>query len=233
MNLIKKLPRLFWLNILWLIGCIPVVTAGASTCAAYAVTLRLADDDEEVSSFGGIARRFFKAYKQDLLQGILILIFTVACGAGGYFIFKAFQESGFNIIKIAVLAGYALLAFVFNMYSYPLIARYSNTFVNTLRNSVALFLQYVNSSLKTLVIVLVELAILYLTRYAFFAGFVILPSLIFYTVSLTVKDIFVRLENPTPVEEDNTESENEAEKEEVTENELGATDENEGDEPSE
>lgn len=233
MNLIKKLPRLFWLNILWLIGCIPVVTAGASTCAAYAVTLRLADDDEEVSSFGGIARRFFKAYKQDLLQGILILIFTVACGAGGYFIFKAFQESGFSIIKIAVLAGYALLAFVFNMYSYPLIARYSNTFVNTLRNSVALFLQYVNSSLKTLVIVLVELAILYLTRYAFFAGFVILPSLIFYTVSLTVKDIFVRLENPAPVEEENTESENEAEKEEVTENELDVADENEGDESSE
>ena len=233
MNLIKKLPRLFWLNILWLIGCIPVVTAGASTCAAYAVTLRLADDDEEVSSFGGIASRFFKAYKQDLLQGILILIFTVACGAGGYFIFKAFQESGFNIIKIAVLAGYALLAFVFNMYSYPLIARYSNTFVNTLRNSVALFLQYVNSSLKTLVIVLVELAILYLTRYAFFAGVVILPSLIFYTVSLTVKDIFVRLENPAPVEEENTESENEADKEEVTENELDAADENEGDEPSE
>lgn len=233
MNLIKKLPHLFWLNILWLIGCIPVVTAGASTCAAYAVTLRLADDDEEVSSFGGIARRFFKAYKQDLLQGILILIFTVACGAGGYFIFKAFQESGFNIIKIAVLAGYALLAFVFNMYSYPLIARYSNTFVNTLRNSVALFLQYVNSSLKTLGIVVAELVILYLTRYAFFAGFVIFPSLIFYTVSLTVKDIFVRLENPTPVEEENTESENEADKEEVTENELDAADENEGDEPSE
>lgn len=233
MNLIKKLPRLFWLNILWLIGCIPVVTAGASTCAAYAVTLRLADDDEEVSSFGGIARRFFKAYKQDLLQGILILIFTVACGAGGYFIFKAFQESGFNIIKIAVLAGYALLAFVFNMYSYPLIARYSNTFVNTLRNSVALFLQYVNSSLKTLVIVVVELVVLYFTRYAFFAGFVILPAVIFYTVSLTVKDIFVRLENPTPVEEENTESENEADKEEVTENELDAADENEGDESSE
>ena len=233
MNLIKKLPRLFWLNILWLIGCIPVVTAGASTCAAYAVTLRLADDDEEVSSFGGIARRFFKAYKQDLLQGILILIFTVACGAGGYIIFKAFQESGFNIIKIAVLAGYALLAFVFNMYSYPLIARYSNTFVNTLRNSVALFLQYVNSSLKTLGIVVVELVVLYFTRYAFFAGFVILPAVIFYTVSLTVKDIFVRLENPAPVEEENTESENEAEKEEVTENELDAADENEGDESSE
>ena len=201
MNLIKKLPRLFWLNILWLIGCIPVITIGVSTCAAYAVTLRLADEDEEVQSLRGIAARFFKAYKQDLLQGILILIVTVICGAGGYFIFKLFQDSGFNIIKIAIFAGYVLLAFVFNMYSYPLIARYSNTFVNTLRNSVALFLQYVNSSLKTLGIVLVELVVLYFTRYAFFAGFVILPVVIFYTVSVTVKDIFVRLENPAPVEE--------------------------------
>lgn len=210
MNLIKKLPRLFWLNILWLIGCIPVITIGVSTCAAYAVTLRLADDDEEVSSMRGIAARYFKAYKQDLLQGILILIFTVACGAGGYFIFKAFQESGFNIIKIAIFAGYVLLAFVFNMYSYPLIARYSNTFVNTLRNSVALFLQYVNSSLKTLVIIVIELVILYLTRYAFFVGFVILPVVIFYTVSVTVKDIFVKLENPSPEESDEKSEENES-----------------------
>lgn len=207
MNLIKKLPRLFWLNILWLIGCIPVITIGVSTCAAYAVTLRLADEDEEVQSFGGIARRFFKAYKQDLLQGILILIFTAVCGAGGYFIFKLFQDSGFNLIKIAVFAGYVLLAFVFNMYSYPLIARYSNTFVNTLRNSVALFLQYVNSSLKTLVIVAVLLVGLYFTRYIYCAGLIIIPSIIFYLISVTAKDIFVKLENPQPVEEATAESE--------------------------
>ena len=209
MDIIKKLLRLFWINILWIIGCIPVITIGVSTCAAYAVTLRLADDDDEVSSFGGIARRFFKAYKQNLLQGILILVFTVVTfGLGGYFIYLAWG-SGLNIIKIGLLAGYFLVVLIFNFYSYPLIARYSNSFANTLRNSVALFAQYANSSLKTLGIVIAELVILYLTRYAFFAGFVILPAVIFYTVSLTVKDIFVRLENPAPVEEENTESENE------------------------
>lgn len=205
MNLIKKLPKLFWLNILWLIACVPVITIGGATCAAYAVALRIVDDDEEVQSIRGIAARFFKALKQDLLQGILILIFTVACGAGGYFIFKFFLESGFNLIKIALFAGYVLIAFVFNLYAYPLIARYSNTFANTLRNSIALFLQYVNSSLKTLLIVVVELVILYFTRYAFFAGFLILPAVIFYTVSLTAKDIFVKLENPEQVEENSEE----------------------------
>lgn len=202
MNLIKRLPRLFWLNILWIIGCIPVITIGVSTCAAYAVTLRIVDDDEEVKSMRGIAARFFKSYKQDFLQGIFILLFTTACGSLGYFLTDLARESGFNLIKIALLAGYALLAFVFNLYAYPLIARYSNTFANTLRNSLALFLQYINSSLKTLGIVVVELVILYLSRYFYFAGFIILPSIVFYTVSVTAKDIFVRLENPQPVEEE-------------------------------
>ena len=152
------------------------------------------------------------------------MIFTAACGAGGYFIFKAFQESGFNLIKIAVLAGYALLAFVFNMYSYPLIARYSNTFLNTLRNSVALFLQYVNSSLKTLGIVVVELVILYFTRYAFFAGFIILPAVIFYTVSLAAKDIFVRLENPAPAEDGEDDDGVEDDEEVVEDSEIESSD---------
>lgn len=197
MNLINKLHRLFWLNILWIIGCIPVVTIGASTCAAYAVALRLADDDEEVNSLGGITRRFFKAYKQDLLQGFMILIFTAACGALGYFLINLAYESGLNIFKIAALAGYILVACVFNLYAYPLIARYSNTFVNTLRNSVAVFFLNLKANFRTLGIVIVEIALLVLTYKIYFAGILILPSVIFYTVSYTAKDIFLKLENPS------------------------------------
>ena len=195
MNLIKKLPRLFFLNCLWLIGCIPVLTAGISTCAAFAVALRLADDDEEVETFAGIAGRFFKAFRQDILQGFLILLFTlIGLGLGGLFTYLAW-DSGLNIIKIALLLLYFLLVLVFNLYSYPLIARYSNTFINTLRNSVALFAQYPNSSIKTLGLLILELALLSLTAYIYFAGLIILPAIIIYTVSLTAKDIFVQLEN--------------------------------------
>ena len=215
MNLIKKLPRLFWLNILWIIGCIPVITIGVSTCAAYAVALRLVDDDEEVKSAGGIARRFFKAYKQDLLQGIMILVFTAACTALGYFLFDKARSYGFNIFIIAGLAGYALVAFVFNLYAYPLIARYSNTFVNTLRNSVAVFFLNMKGSFKTLGIVIIELVILYFSKYTYYAGFAIIPAIVFYTVSLTAKDIFLRMENPAPAEtEENSESEEVSDSEE-------------------
>ena len=196
MTSVKKIISLLFVNMLWLLCCIPVITAGASTCAAFAVTLRLADDDEEVSTVRGIAGRFFKAFKQDLIQGFLILIFSlVSFGLGGYFIYLAW-DSGLNLIKIGLLAGYFLVVLVFNFYSYPLIARYSNSFVNTLRNSVALFAQYPNPSIKTLGIVLAEAAVLALTFKVYFAGLLILPVVIFYTISRTAKDVFFKLENP-------------------------------------
>ena len=201
MDLIKKFLQLFFLNCLWLLSCIPVITIGGATCAAYAVALRLADDDEEVQSARGITARFFKAFKQDFLQGILIFLFTTACGGLGYFLFERARDYGFNLIIIAALAVYALVVLVFNLYAYPLIARYSNTFINTLKNSVALYAMNTKVSFRTLGIVLVEIVILYFTKNIYFAGILILPSVIFYTVSRTAKDIFLRMENPEPVEE--------------------------------
>ncbi|BDC92362.1 YesL family protein [Treponema bryantii] len=200
MDLIKKFLSLLWVNILWLLCCIPVLTAGTSTCAAFAVTLRLADDDEEVQSFRGITRRFFKAFRQDLIQGFLILLFTVITfGLGGFFVYLAWDD-GLNLIKIGLLAVYFLVVLVLNFYSYPLIARYSNTFINTLRNSIALFAQYANSSIKALGIVIVELLVLTLTFKVYFAGILILPALIFYTISVPAKNIFVKIENPESTE---------------------------------
>jgi len=196
MNLIKKLPRLFWLNILWLLCCFPLVTIGASTCAAYAVTLRIADEDNEVAGFKGVALRFFKAFKQDLVQGFLMFLFSaVSLGLGGFFIYLVY-DSGFSLLKLAGLIAYFIIAGVFNLYSYPLIARYTNSFVNVLRNSMGLFLQYINLSFRTLVIVAVEIVVLYFSRHIYFAGLLIIPSLIFYTVSIPARYIFVRLENP-------------------------------------
>ena len=205
MDLIKKFLLLFFLNCLWLVSCIPVITIGGATCAAYAVALRLADDDEEVQTVRGIVRRFFKAFKQDFLQGLLLSLFTGACGGLGYFLFDRARDYGFNLIIIAALALYALVALVFNFYAYPLIARYSNTFINTLRNAVALYAMNTKASFKTLGFVLVEIVILYLTKHIYFAGILILPSVVFYTVSRTAKNIFFRMENPQPVVEEESE----------------------------
>lgn len=208
MDLIKKLFQLFFLNCLWLLCCLPVITIGGATCAAYAVALRLADEDEEVQSLRGIAGRFFKAFKQDFMQGVLIFMFTVAGLSLGYFLFDRARDFGFNLIIILLLFVYAMVILILNLYAYPLIARYTNTFLNTLRNSVAIFIMNTKVSLRTLALVILEIAALYFTRYIYFTGLLILPVLIFYTVSRTAKDIFVRMENPAPVESEELSEEN-------------------------
>ena len=208
MDLIKKLFQLFFLNCLWLICCIPVITIGGATCAAYAVALRLADDDEEVQNVRGIVRRFFKAFKQDFLQGLLLSVFTGACCGLGYFLFDRARDYGLNLIIIAALTVYALVVLVVNLYAYPLVARYSNTFVNTLKNSVALYAMNTKISFRTQGWVVVGLLLIYLSKYIYYAGILIIPSLIFYLVSRTAKDIFLRMENPAPVESEELSEEN-------------------------
>lgn len=206
MDLIKKFLQLFFLNCLWLVCCIPVITIGGATCAAYAVALRLADEDEEVQSIRGIVGRFFKAFKQDFLQGLLLSIFTGACSGLGYFLFDRARDYGFNLIIIAALTVYALVVLVVNLYAYPLVARYSNTFVNTLKNSVALYAMNTKISFRTLGWFVAGLLLIYLSKYIYYSGILIIPSIIFYIVSRTAKDIFLRMENPAPVEsEENSE----------------------------
>ena len=206
MDLIKKFLKLFFLNCLWLVCCIPVITIGGATCAAYAVTLRLADGDEEVQSLRGIAARFFKAFKQDFLQGILLSVFTGACGALGYFLFDRARDYGFNLIIIALLILYVMVVLVVNLYIYPLVARYSNSFVNTLRNSIAIYMMNTKVSFRAQGRVVAGLLLIYLSKYILYAGILIIPSIVFYMVSKTAKDIFVRMENPQSLEEESGET---------------------------
>ncbi len=201
MDLIKKFLKLLWLNCLWLLGCLPVLTIGASTCAAFAVTLRLADEDEEVQSARGIAARFFKAFKQDLLQGFFIFLFTAACVSLGYFLFDRARDYGFNLIIIAALVVYVLVVLVVNLYTYPLVARYSNTFSNTLKNSIALYVMNTKASFQAQSWVVAGLLLIYLSKYIWYAGILIIPSIIFYMVSKTARDIFVKMETPGSTEE--------------------------------
>ena len=41
-----KLTNLLILNLYWVIGCLPLVTIGASTTAAFSVTLKMTEDGE-------------------------------------------------------------------------------------------------------------------------------------------------------------------------------------------
>ena len=75
MQALNKLGDLMWLNVLTLICCIPIVTIGPSLTAMHYIALKIARNEE-----GYITRDFFKSFRANLRQGIiigLILIFVL------------------------------------------------------------------------------------------------------------------------------------------------------------
>ena len=65
------------LNVLFLLCCVPVVTIGASAAALYSMTLKMVRNEEP-----SIWKGFFKAFREDLKQGIFFgALFTLTAAA--------------------------------------------------------------------------------------------------------------------------------------------------------
>ena len=67
MSFFNKLTDLLFLNILWLVCSLPIITIGASTTAMYYVSItsiRMGD--------GYVAKRFFKSFVDNFKQATII-----------------------------------------------------------------------------------------------------------------------------------------------------------------
>ena len=72
MSFLNRLADLIWLNILTMLCCIPVVTAGASLTAMYYMTIKMVRREE-----GYIARGFWKSFRQNFRQATLIWLLVL------------------------------------------------------------------------------------------------------------------------------------------------------------
>ena len=73
----SRVADLIILNLLCIVCCIPVVTIGPSIAAMFYVTLKMVRNEESY-----IVRGFFKSFKQNLKQGIvinLIMLWLLFC----------------------------------------------------------------------------------------------------------------------------------------------------------
>ena len=198
----KKMLQFFLLGLLWLLLCIPVVTIGAATCSVYYVALKILNDEEDVH----VAKLFFKGIKENFVQGLLMLLISaVTFGGTGAFIWWIIKKSSQGIPVICLAIGVCFVVLVLNIFTYPIIGRYENTFANKLRNTVALAFTYNRETLRCTGFVAAELAIAgVLFRLNLLAGCVSLlfwPSLIFYTIASFMAYIFYRVEHPIQYDE--------------------------------
>lgn len=186
----QGLLNVFKINLLWIICSVPIVTCGAATVAAFDVTLKMVDDEE-----GYVARQFMKAFKSNLKKGIPLGLLAVVCAYIVWLNFSLFEQIEGNPILLLMVGMVA--AFVFTLsfiYAFPLQARYENTIVKTLQNSLNISLRYFGRTLLTIIVLAFEILIIFWNSTTIFIGIIIGPACMIYTVSGCAKFIFKELE---------------------------------------
>lgn len=66
MNFITKITYSAYLNILWLVCCLPIFTIGASTTALFYVTLKVVKNEEN-----SLTKAFFHSFKENFRQSTI------------------------------------------------------------------------------------------------------------------------------------------------------------------
>lgn len=201
--LYKFLTRL-WdmikLNFMWLLFSLPIVTVGAATVAAYSVTLKMVDEQE-----GYVARQFVKAFKENWRQGIPMGLLALFCSYVVYLDFelqRVMEDDSTMFLIFGIIA-----AFVFGMsfiYAFPLSARYENTLIGTLKNSVNIATRYFLRTLLLVAVVAVEVIIFIFNYTTLLIGVLIGPACIMLTISGFALHFFREIEKePGAVQDKN------------------------------
>ena len=186
----SKLTDLFKLNFLWLVFSLPIVTLGISTTAAYTVALKMAEGQE-----GYIGGEFLKAFKANWKQGIVMSFITIICMWAVYLdfqIFRAVEENSYVFLIVGIVAAY-VLGFSL-LYAYPLLARYENTVINTLKNSFRISMKYFLRSLLLVLLIAFEIAVMFWNLATLILIVIVGPAFVMLTVSSFAMIIFRELE---------------------------------------
>ena len=132
MQIMNKVADLMWINILTLICCIPVVTVGASLTAMHYMALKIVRDEECY-----ITKEFFKSFKMNFKQGTaiwLIMLFVFLLLVGDFYIMN---HSGLEFgrpLRVLIIV-IAVLALFVSMFVFPVLAKFDNTVLRTIKNS--------------------------------------------------------------------------------------------------
>ena len=161
-QLFLKLSYACWLNMLWMICSLPVITIGASTTALYSVTLKIADERES-----NITRQFILAFRNNFKQAtrmwILMLFAGILIGGDFYVVLHMRSMSSGTAaimwtLNLALLIAIAIVYTVILVYIFPLIARFENTDKAMLKNSLLIGIHYL---FCTIVVVAIHFVMFY------------------------------------------------------------------------
>ena len=190
-NFLNKVADIMILGIVFMIGCIPVITAGASFAAAYYMGFKMVKNEETY-----IVKGFFKAFKENFKQATILWIFVLAIVAVIVVDYRIIMYSGLAFaswIRIAMVS-VTLVAALGAVFVFPLQARFQNTVKHTIKNAFLMALSHLPSAFLLILIYAVPYLILWLVPQLFPAVFLLGFGGIFYFKSFVLLRVFRKYE---------------------------------------
>lgn len=170
---LNKVADLMLLNLLMILCCIPIITIGPALTAMNYMALKMVRNEDCY-----LARGFFKSFKENFRQSILIwLLFLAAVFVlvFDYFILGNAQVQYAGLIRVMVCVA-AIFVICTALYVFPVLAKFQNSIKATLRNALLIsILQFP----KTVV-----MFVLYVIPLVFFLYFpALIPMVLFFGLS--------------------------------------------------
>ena len=171
---LNKMADLLILNLIALLMCLPIITAGASLTAMHYVLLKMVRGEE-----GYIVKSFFRSFKREFRQATVLWILYMALAAlMASNLIMILQGGGVYPLWLpSSILVVAVLELMFMIYTFAMLSRFDNSIYQTLINAVTLTFSELPRSLEMAVVTLVPFI-------AFFRASILLPLLVLFGLSV-------------------------------------------------
>lgn len=145
-----------YLNLLWCVCSLPIVTMGAATTALYAVTFKIARNED-----GNLTSQFFKAFKANFKQAtviwLILLVIGTVLGVDIYVLngLRTHTHGALAIIctiALAMVIAACIALVVEIMYVFPLVSMFENDTPSMMKNALLFGTHYLFCTICVFVI---------------------------------------------------------------------------------
>ena len=185
-----RLADIMILNIVFLITCIPIVTIGAAWTSLSYVTLKMSRDEESY-----IVKSYFKAFRQNFRQATVIWILTLAVMLIFYMDFHIIRNMASSMVQImyVLLSAIALLFGLTLLYVFPVLAKFDNTILNTIKNAFLISISNLPRTLLMLVVIVGSAVLTFLSQQTIAVGLLVWTMIGFALIACLNAHILVKI----------------------------------------
>lgn len=185
LKMIYTLSDMGVISILWMIGCLPIITIGASTTALFYVADKKVSGKESKILFD-----FIKSYKQNFVQSLLVtVILGVLWFSATIYLMMgySFLQQGFSL-SLFILVVIVFEVMMLSFYMCALLAKYELKTIMLIKNSFLFIHAYLLESIKAFGVIIAMLFCLVMIP----GLLIILPAAIALTASHYIRQSILK-----------------------------------------